>query len=204
MLQQLRATTWALQLDEASASLLSELCIGAGQWADAAQIFEQRKTASQAVSSEMWNAAMLAQSRTDNQQGLHTTWQWAREAHSEWKIHDPHCYLQVAQGVAAIGGPPVQGADLMLAYHEQKYSMPLSVEACNAFLRCCTEASSSTANNAEAAVRLMSGMQPPLPLPDMETFSAVTTCVLSKLCDGTPAYQLPHKKDHTAGRCGIT
>ena len=82
------------------------------------------------------------------------------------------------------------GADLMLAYHEQKYSMPLSVEACNAFLRCCTEASSSTANNAEAALRLMSGMQPPLPLPDMETFLTVTTCVLSKLYDGTPAYQL--------------
>ena len=47
LLQQLRATTWALQLNEAS--LLSELCIGAGQWADAAQIFEQRKTVSQVM-----------------------------------------------------------------------------------------------------------------------------------------------------------
>ena len=47
LLQQLRATTWAVQLDEASASLLSELCIGAGRWADAAQVFEQRKTVSQ-------------------------------------------------------------------------------------------------------------------------------------------------------------
>ena len=49
LLQQLRATSWALQLDGASASLLSELCIGAGQWADAAQIFEQRKTVSQVM-----------------------------------------------------------------------------------------------------------------------------------------------------------
>ena len=49
LLQQLRATTWAVQLDEASASLLSELCIGAGRWADAAQVFEQRKTVSQVM-----------------------------------------------------------------------------------------------------------------------------------------------------------
>ena len=49
LLQQLRATTWAVLLDEASASLLSELCIGAGRWADAAQVFEQRKTASQVM-----------------------------------------------------------------------------------------------------------------------------------------------------------
>ena len=49
LLQQLRATTWAVQLDEASASLLSELCNGAGRWADAAQVFEQRKTVSQVI-----------------------------------------------------------------------------------------------------------------------------------------------------------
>ncbi len=49
LLQQLRGTTWAVQLDEASASLLSELCIGAGRWTDAAQVFEQRKTASQVM-----------------------------------------------------------------------------------------------------------------------------------------------------------
>lgn len=49
LLQQLRETTWAVQLDEASASLLSELCIGAGRWADAAQVFEQRKTVSQVM-----------------------------------------------------------------------------------------------------------------------------------------------------------
>ena len=49
LLQQLRATNWAVQLDEASASLLSELCIGAGRWADAAQVFEQRKTVSQVM-----------------------------------------------------------------------------------------------------------------------------------------------------------
>ena len=78
----------------------------------------------------------------------------------------------------------------MLAYPERKYTIPLSVEACNAFLRCCFEASSSTANKAEAAVRLMKGMQSPLPLPNIETFSSVTTCVLSKLHDGMPAYQL--------------
>ena len=30
LLQQLRGTTWAVQLDEASASLLFKLCIGAG------------------------------------------------------------------------------------------------------------------------------------------------------------------------------
>lgn len=46
LLQQLRATSWAVQLDEASASFLSELCIGAGQWTDAAHVFEQRKTVS--------------------------------------------------------------------------------------------------------------------------------------------------------------
>ena len=69
----------------------------------------------QAVNSEMWNAAMLAQSRTYNQQGLYTTWLWAQEAHSKWKIHDPHCYLQVAQGVAVIGGHPVQGLPILLA-----------------------------------------------------------------------------------------
>ncbi len=69
----------------------------------------------QAVNSEMWNAAMLAQSRTHNQQGLYTTWLWAQEAHSKWKIHDPHCYLQVAQGVAAVGGHPVQGLPVLLA-----------------------------------------------------------------------------------------
>ena len=63
----------------------------------------------------MWNAAMLAQSRTDNRQGLYTTWLWAQEAHSKWKIHDPHCYLQVAQGVAVIGGHPVQGLPILLA-----------------------------------------------------------------------------------------
>lgn len=49
LLQQLRATTWAVQLDEASASLLSELCTGAGRWADAVQVFEQRKTVSQVM-----------------------------------------------------------------------------------------------------------------------------------------------------------
>ena len=58
---------------------------------------------------------MLAQSRTDNQQGLYTTWLWAQEAHSKWKIHDPHCYLQVAQAVAVIGGHPVQGLPILLA-----------------------------------------------------------------------------------------
>ncbi len=84
----------------------------------------------------------------------------------------------------------IVGADLVLAYPEQKYSVPLQVEACNAFLRCCLKASSSTANKAEAAVRLMRGMQSPLPLPDMETFSSITKCVLSKLRDGVPAYQL--------------
>ncbi len=62
----------------------------------------------------MWNAAMLAQLRTDNQQGLYITWLWAQEAHSKWKIHDPHCYLQLAQGVAAIGGHPVQGLPFCL------------------------------------------------------------------------------------------
>ena len=46
------------------------------------------------------------------------------------------------------------------------------------------------ANKAEAAVRLMKGMQSPLPLPNIETFSSVTQCVLSKLHDGMPAYQL--------------
>jgi len=49
LLEQLRATTWAVQLDEASASLLSELCIEAGRWADAAHVFEQRKTVSQVM-----------------------------------------------------------------------------------------------------------------------------------------------------------
>ena len=82
----------------------------------------------------------------------------------------------------------IVGANLMLAYH--KYTTFLSVEACNAFLRCCFKASSSTANKAEAAVRLMRGMQSPLPLPDTETFSSVTTCVLFQLHDGMPAYQL--------------
>ncbi|DBA83201.1 TPA: hypothetical protein ACH3X2_006718 [Trebouxia sp. C0005] len=100
LLQQLRATSWAVQLDEASASFLSELCIGAGQWTDAAHVFEQRKTVS-----------------------------------------------------------PVM-------------------------------ASSSTANKAEAAVRLMRGMQSPLPLPDMGTFSCVITYVHLKLHDCMPAYQL--------------
>ncbi len=84
----------------------------------------------------------------------------------------------------------IAGAALMLAYHEQKYSMPLSVKACNAFLRCCTKAPSNTANSVEAALKLMRGMQSPLPSPDMETFSAVTVCVLSNLNDGVPAYQL--------------
>lgn len=84
----------------------------------------------------------------------------------------------------------IVGAELMLAYPEQNYSMPLQVKACNAFLRCCFKASSSTANKAEAAVRLMRGMQSPLPLPDMQTFSSVTKCVHSKLHDGVPAYQL--------------
>lgn len=69
----------------------------------------------QAVSSGMWNAAMLAQSRTHNQQGVYATWLWAQQAHSKWKIHDPHCYLQVAQGVAVIGGHPVQGLLILLA-----------------------------------------------------------------------------------------
>jgi len=84
----------------------------------------------------------------------------------------------------------IVGAELMLAYPEQNYNMPLQVKACNAFLRCCFKASSSTANKAEAAVRLMRGMQSPLPLPDMQTFSSVTKCVHSKLHDGVPAYQL--------------
>ncbi len=78
----------------------------------------------------------------------------------------------------------------MLAHHEQKYSKPLTVEACTAFLRCCTKASSNKAQYAEAALMLMRGMQSPLPLPDMETFSAVTLCVLSTHDDGEPAYQL--------------
>ena len=69
----------------------------------------------QAVSSGMWNAAMLAQSCTHNQHGLYTIWLWAQEAHSKWKIHDPHCYLQVAQGVAAVGGHPAQGLSILLA-----------------------------------------------------------------------------------------
>ena len=69
----------------------------------------------QAVSSGMWYAAMLARTRTHNQQELYTTWLWAQEAHSKWKVHDPHCYLQVAQGVAVIGGHPVQGLPILLA-----------------------------------------------------------------------------------------
>ncbi len=78
----------------------------------------------------------------------------------------------------------------MLAYHEQKYSMPLSIIACNNFLRCCSKASSNTAKSATAALKLMKGMQSPLPLPDMGTLSDVTMCVLSNLDDGVPAYQL--------------
>ena len=49
LLQQLRATTWAVQLDEASASLLSALCIKAGRWTDAVRVFEQRKSVSQVM-----------------------------------------------------------------------------------------------------------------------------------------------------------
>ncbi len=66
---------------------------------------------------------MLAQSRTDNQQGLCSTWMWAQEAHSDWRIRDPECCSQLAQGLAAVGGDPVQGlpTSCLLAQHLQSH-----------------------------------------------------------------------------------
>ncbi len=58
LLKQLKATAWAVQLDKESASLLSELCVGADRWADAVQIFEQRKTVDQVISMCSLSACM--------------------------------------------------------------------------------------------------------------------------------------------------
>ena len=75
----------------------------------------------QAINSEMWNAAMLAQSRADNEQGVYTTWLWAQLAHGQWQIRDPQCDMQLAQGVVAIAGHPVQGLSLHMSLCLQQH-----------------------------------------------------------------------------------
>ena len=84
----------------------------------------------------------------------------------------------------------VVGADLLLAYAAQKYSVPLPVEACNAFLRACTGPSADRKPSTAAALALLHGMHAPLPAPNLGTFSAVTLCILAHLDDGMPAYRL--------------
>jgi len=82
------------------------------------------------------------------------------------------------------------GAELLLAYENQKYSMPLPVEACNAFLHACTGPATDRKAITAAALALLHGMHAPLPTPNWETFSAITLCMLAHLDDGMPAYQL--------------
>ena len=84
------------------------------------------------------------------------------------------------------------GAELLLAYAAQKYSVPLQVKACNAFLRTCAAAGPATDRKAgtAAALALLHGMHAPLPAPKLETFSAFTLCILAHLDNGMPAYQL--------------
>jgi len=84
----------------------------------------------------------------------------------------------------------VAGAELLLAYAAQNYNVPLPVEACNAFLRACTGPSTDRKASTAAALALLHGMHAPLPAPNLETFSAVTLCILAHLDNGMPAYQL--------------
>jgi len=82
------------------------------------------------------------------------------------------------------------GAELLLAFAAQKYNVPLPIEACNAFLRACTGPSTDRKASTAAALSLLHGMHAPLPAPTLQTFSAVTLCILAHLDDGMPAYQL--------------
>lgn len=82
------------------------------------------------------------------------------------------------------------GAELLLAYAAQKYTVPLPVEACNAFLRACAGPSLDSKATTAAALALLHGMHAPLPAPNLDTFSAVTLCMLAHLDNGMPAYQL--------------
>ena len=78
----------------------------------------------------------------------------------------------------------------LAAEHEQECSMVLSVKACNAFLCCCTKASSNTSNSTEGFLKMLRGMQSPLPVSYVETFPGVIMCPLFNLIDSVPAYQL--------------
>ena len=42
-------------------------------------------------------------------------------AHAKWQIRDPQCYMQLAQGVVAIAGHPVQGLPLHMSLCLQQH-----------------------------------------------------------------------------------
>ena len=82
------------------------------------------------------------------------------------------------------------GLRLLLAYQSQDYSMPLPLEACNSFLQHCVGSEHSD-QSGEAALALLAAMhQPQLPGPNLDTYCAVTECLLVGLKDGGAGYQL--------------
>ncbi len=84
---------------------------------------------------------------------------------------------------------------MLLAYHDQPYSMPLTALLCEAFISQCIkriQAGDSQTDCQEAVLAIIQHMQhPSMPRPTANSFILVTECLLTDVTSDMPAYQLP-------------
>lgn len=82
------------------------------------------------------------------------------------------------------------GAAMLLAY-KTNYKQHLEVAACNSFIhRCISHSAEAGGRGTRAVILLLEGMQHPLPSPNLETFCAMTECIITQLNHDVPSYHL--------------